>query len=80
MVKLAKMLLVVYLMNIVYVIMEGVIMSRSYQQVLIAITMIVSIYVMTYGLTSIIEMTVQLSNIMYSAGHNVGTYLKGVFN
>jgi len=55
-------------------------MTRRYQQVLIVITMIVSIYVMTYGLTVLIEMIVQLCNTMYSAGHNFGTYLKDVFN
>ncbi|WP_186580301.1 hypothetical protein [Aquibacillus kalidii] len=54
-------------------------MSRQLQQLLFLITIVLSIYVWTYGMTTLIEMTVQLCKTMYSAGHNFGTYLKDIF-
>jgi len=51
--------------------------SRSF---LVFVTFIVAGIVFTYGLTFLIEMIGKLTNTMYSAGHNLGTYLKDIFN
>jgi hypothetical protein len=41
---------------------------------------LLSVIVLTFGMTSLIEMTVQVCNTMYSAGHNIGIYLNDLFN
>jgi hypothetical protein len=40
------------------------------------IIILLSFSVITFGMTSLIEMIVQLCNTMYSAGHEIGTYLR----
>ncbi len=52
-------------------------MSRSF---LVFITLIIAVIVFTQCLTLLIEMNVHVANVMYSAGHNFGNYLKDVFN
>lgn len=55
-------------------------MNRRSKKGFVVITMIVSIYVMTNGLATYIDLSVQLTNTLYSAGHNVGIYFKELFN
>jgi hypothetical protein len=44
------------------------------------IIIIAMIGVFAFGLSNLIEMTVQLCNTMYVAGHSVGTFLKDILN
>ncbi|MFE8699738.1 hypothetical protein ACFYKX_03770 [Cytobacillus sp. FJAT-54145] len=55
-------------------------MNRNIQSLLKVITILVTVNVLTLGMTTLIELTVQLSNSMYSAGYGVGTYLKDFFS
>ncbi|MFA9556687.1 hypothetical protein ACERII_05225 [Evansella sp. AB-rgal1] len=53
--------------------------KRPFSLFLILATFVLSTNVITYGLTLIIDMTVQISSSMYSVGYDVGTYLREIF-
>lgn len=55
-------------------------MSRQFQSLLILFTFLVTVNVISFGMTGLIEMIGQFCNSIYSVGHDLGTYLRDEFH